>query len=474
MIDWLCSSLGLPWLEEDEAGRLRVNGAARDVLGTDLTRPDLGTLDGAVRSIAANHAEAASTRLGRARMGKPSELFLAEGVRALFLPVAPSRASVVLVPPASVERAALERRAQATDRSAQVSHELANALGAIAGWARLAKQGARIDEALELIEKSADTAWTAARTMLGDVSGQASAAPLDPPVIDLSAFVEEAARLLLPTALKKSVSIRTSVTPGLCIAGDRGSAWSIVWNLATNAVEALPTSGTVTFQLTATADLVHLCISDDGPGMTDDVRARVFEPYFTTKRAGSGLGLAVVKQIVVELGGRIELDTTPGRGTRFQIDLPRALASEKPRERTPSAGKRTSGVFLAEHFDGRFLVLDDDPSLREMVATALEMRGAEVVSVATLDEALQAPGPFNLVLVDLMLGDQRGDVALARLRASGLATRALLMTGTELPQQLAANGEPHAVLRKPFELPDLYECVAEVLGRTRDSKTATR
>lgn len=473
MIDWLCSSLGLPLVAENEVGGLRLNAAAQKLLGDTASAASHATLESALRPLAAEAAASLGSHVRRARLGDRSELHLAQGTRVLFLPVGAGRAAAIIVPHATSEHAALQRRAEATDRSARVSHELANALGAIAGWARLAREGTHVDEALDLIEKSADTAWSAARTVLGEVSGQL--APDDTAaVIDLSSFVEEAARLLMPKALKKNVSVRTSITPGLCVAGDRGSAWSIVWNLATNAVEALPSGGSVTFQLTATCDLVHLCISDDGPGMSDEVRARVFEPYFTTKSTGSGIGLSVVEQTVKELGGRIELDTAPGRGTRFQIDLPRARSSERPRSRGQTTGKRSSGVFVAEHLEGRFLVIDDDPALRGMVATALEMRGAEVVSVATLEEARAARGPWKLVLVDLMLGEQRGDSALADLRAAGQASAAVLMTGTEIPRRLVAGGEPDAVLRKPFELSDLYECVIDVLSRRRDAKTAAR
>ncbi len=468
MINWLCGSLGLPLLEEDESGALRLNAAARDALGTQASPRNL---EAAIRPIAGDQAAAAVACVRRARQGERGELSFSHGLHALFVPAGAGRVQVILAPSPSVEDAALQRRALATDRSARVSHELANALGAIAGWARLAKEGARVDEALDLIEKSAETAWSAARTVLGEVSGQTGTEP-DAPVIDLSAFVEEAARLLIPKALKKSIAVRTSITPGLCVAGDRGNVWSIVWNLAVNAVEALPQRGVVTFQLTATGQTVHLCISDNGPGMMPDVRARVFEPYFTTKRSGSGIGLATVKQAVSDLGGRIELDTQPGRGTRFQIDLPRAIAAEKPRKRTISSAKRSSGVFLSEHIDGRFLVLDDDPSLREMIGTALQMRGAEVVLAANLNEALRAQGPFKLALVDLLLGDQRGDAALAHLRAVGTVNAAMIVTGSELPRRLAPGGEPDAVLRKPFELRDLYERVAEVLSRERGSRNA--
>lgn len=465
----MCESLGLPLLEEAGSEGVRLNATAGEMLGAAR----YASLSAALRPLAGERS-AASLELAvrRARAGEPSELVLAEGTRALFVPHGAGRACVVLAPALTLaaDDAALQRRALATDRSARVSHELANALGAIAGWARLAKEGARVDEALDLIEKSAETAWSAARTVLGEVSGQAAQAS-DPSVIDLSAFVDEAARLLIPKALKKKVTVRTSITPGLCVAGDRSSAWAIVWNLATNAVEALPTGGMLTLQLTATGPLVHLCVTDNGPGMSEEVSARVFEPYFTTKRSGTGLGLAMVKQAVGELGGTVLLESAHGKGTRFQVDLPRAAHAETPRRRVSSA-KRSSGVFLAEHLDGRFLVLDDDAALRDMIATALQMRGAQVVVASTLNEALQDKGPFKVALVDLLLGDQRGDTAIARLRAAGSVKAAVLVTGTDVPRRLTPGGKPDAVLRKPFELQELFERVAEVLGRERAEQTA--
>jgi DNA-binding response OmpR family regulator len=118
-------------------------------------------------------------------------------------------------------------------------------------------------------------------------------------------------------------------------------------------------------------------------------------------------------------------------------------------------------------------VLDDDPSLREMIATALEMRGATVVVAANLAEALRAEGPFKLAIVDLMLGEQRGDAAIARLRNAGSVRLAMLASGMELPRRFTANGEPNAVLRKPFELQDLYERVAEVLSREPSDRKST-
>jgi DNA-binding response OmpR family regulator len=100
-----------------------------------------------------------------------------------------------------------------------------------------------------------------------------------------------------------------------------------------------------------------------------------------------------------------------------------------------------------------------------MIATALGMRGAEVVAVGTAEEALAQRGRFGIVVIDLLLGDVRGDALLAALRQAGLARLGLLMTGAEMPDALAPGGSPDAALRKPFELEELFEALADVLKR---------
>jgi signal transduction histidine kinase/CheY-like chemotaxis protein len=459
LIDWFCNNLGLPFISEEADGGLGLNAAAHDVLGTGV----FASIGAALHPLLGDALDPATldAALQAAREGRPTELTLAQGLRALVSPAAPGRACAVLAPQVALEGLALQRRALATDRSARISHELANALGAIAGWAAIAKEGQRITEALELIERSASDAWTAARTMLGEVSGQRATPELDQ-IIDLSHFTEQAARLLVPSSLKKQVSIDTQVKPGLLVKGDRSSAWAIVWNLASNAIEALPRGGRVSLQLTDADDTLRLCVRDDGPGMSAEARAHVFEPYFTTRDSGSGLGLALVKQAVLGLGGSITLDSEPGRGTCFYVELPRARASSNAPKRRVST--RESGVYVAEQIEGRILVLDDDASLREMIATALHMRGAQVQSAGTLDEALALTGPFDVAVIDYILGEQRGDAAIAALRNAGSVARALLVSGTELPRQLAQGGEPDGVLRKPFELNDLFERVSGLLA----------
>jgi signal transduction histidine kinase/CheY-like chemotaxis protein len=428
---------------EDAPGTVSAHGRARELFG----RTSFATLGAALSHVLGPEWQRAEVEqaIARARSGTPTELIAPSGLQVRVASDGAGGAEVALLP---------APRTAEPEVAARVSHELANALGAIAGWARLAKQGQRVAEALSLIEMSADSAWSAARRLLQGARTQPSSGD----GIDLSAFVEEAAKLLGPKALAKGVRVLPVIEPGLRVHGDRGSAWSIVWNLGANAIEALGQGGCVELRVSAVGEDVRLEVVDDGPGMSEEQERRAFEPYFTTKPSGTGLGLAVVKQAVVELGGRIKLESRAGRGTRFTVDLPRNVAGS----RLP-AGKRSSGVFYAEPLHERVLVVDDDLGLREMIATALGMRGADVVAVSDASSALAQRGPFGVVLADLHLADVRGDVLLSALRSSGAARVGLLMSGGELPEPCAAGGEPDAVLRKPFELEELFEALARVL-----------
>jgi nitrogen-specific signal transduction histidine kinase/CheY-like chemotaxis protein len=399
--------------------------------------------------------------LARARTGVADELVVPGGRRVLLLQDRPGRAMAVV----TQRSAPSTRAAKLSDREVAegVSHELANALGAIAGWARLAKQGRRVQEALELIEMSAESAWIAARRMLGDAPGRSD---FGHDSIDLSGFVDEAARLLGPKASAANVLVRTAIEPGLFVRGDRGNAWSIVWNLATNAVDALPPGGTVELRLRRLDNAALLVVEDDGPGMAEDQQRRIFEPYFTTKSTGTGLGLSMVEQAVKAVGGSIELHSQPGRGARFSVSLP--LAAQRP-----GGPKRSSGVFYAEPIEHRILVVDDDLGLRELISTALSMRGADVVSVASGQAALQQTGKFAVAIIDLVLPDARGDIVLSRLRDAGLTRVGVVMTGTTLPINLAAGGKPDVLLPKPFELEELFDAIARALTEgTGDRQSA--
>jgi CheY-like chemotaxis protein len=356
------------------------------------------------------------------------------------------------------------------EMSAAMSHELANALAAISGWVELARSGKRVDEALELIERVSTGAYGIARRMLGRTDGAPEARSRES---DVSAFVEEATRLLVPKALQSGVEVKTDIAPGLRVPGSRDDVWSVILNPMLNAVEAMPRGGRLSVELEGGPESVTFTVTDNGPGIDERNLVRIFQPYFTTKARGTGIGLATVKRAVDEMGGTIQLSSSRGRGTSIRIDLPR-LPPEAAREDSGRGGSdhRRSGVYYSEPIEARILLVDDNPALREMIYTALSMRGAQVVAVASPDRALAAEGHFDLALVDLQLGEQAGDAVLAELRRTNKITAALLVTGSDPLPEMAEGANPDSVLRKPFQLDELYERVLDLVGKKDDTERA--
>lgn len=216
--------------------------------------------------------------------------------------------------------ASLRRRAAAADLAAGVSHEVANALSAIVGWAELASEhpdAADPTETLELIRVSAGTALEVARDLLRQVR-EGPKAPGDSRT-DASAIAKDIARLLRPQAQRKNVRVEAPPGRPAWTAASRGELFTILWNLAHNAVEVLEPGGNVTLSAHCEEGQVRLLVEDDGPGMDAQQSARAFDPYFTTRPTGTGLGLPLVLRTVLALEGEVSVDTEPGQGARFEV-----------------------------------------------------------------------------------------------------------------------------------------------------------
>ncbi len=462
LLRWLADSLSLPFVEEAPDGAVRANAVAREMFPSAAWP----SLPAAVRQLAEcsdKKAELAKLEklAGRARAGERVHLRASEQRQVLLFPCGASLACALVVsqtPGPLSDRQ--PTRAEHDRLAAGTSHEMANALGAIVGWAALARQGTRVEEALELIETAAKTAWSIARSALRGTQGSRESAP---PLTDLSAFADEAVRLLAPKAAEAGVTVKRRIESGLKVAGTRDDVWSAIWNPMTNAVEAMAHGGTLRIAASAQDDWVRFVVQDDGPGMDEKIRDRVFDPYFTTKRTGTGLGLALVKQAVDHMGGKIDLQSNRGSGTRFQIDLPRATGDQSHAQVKSNASDEAGSVTPASPLTGRVLIVDDDRGLRDMMATALEMRGMEVVAVATPREALSAEGSFDLALIDMVLPEQAGDALLAELRSADKVQAGLMVTGREMPTNLRPDGAPDGVLRKPFQLDELFQRVGQIL-----------
>jgi CheY-like chemotaxis protein len=233
-------------------------------------------------------------------------------------------------------------------------------------------------------------------------------------------------------------------------------------NLVANAEHALAEwDGPRAIMITTSHEHGYLIVrvSDSGPGVPIEHQRRIFNPFFTTKPVGegTGLGLSISDGIVREHGGRIRLESRTGGGASFVIELPVVdpITGNTPAEPLPAITAQRSR---------RLLVVDDEPSLRQSVATYFRALGHEVDTVATGRDALDRAAvlDYDAVLLDLRLPDIAGDEVFAQLRQLPRAPgRVVFITGDVQSERarrvLETSGLP--TLAKPFQLDELAAVV---------------
>lgn len=461
-VAWLAQELSLTCLEDGPDGSVRVlaglaPAGARELAETAARVAGLSGEDPKVAAIV-DRARAG----GRATLDVPGPI----PGRLVAWNIGAERARVLFAP----EPDAVRKRAATADAAASVTHELANALTAITGWTRMAASGPlpeRARHALDMVQRSARDALGAARGLLATMreSARETIPPNARDRTNVSLVVAEVIETMRPELDEAGVDVEMELDPDVFGTTPASSLRLIVGNLVRNARDAVAPNGLVHVAVRGHGDRVQVTVADDGPGMSAETLAHAFDRYFTTKANGTGLGLALVQSSVREAGGRVEVESRRGAGTRFDVWLPAAGAthrSVRPREGvTARSGVHPKPVLV----DTPVLVVDDDEGMRALVRTALELLGAQVHTAADVDEALAVEGRFAIALVDLSLGEGRGDALLARLRAEGRVERAILLTGSA-DAELHPLGAPDVVLRKPFELEDLTRAVGSLLDVT--------
>jgi CheY-like chemotaxis protein len=215
-------------------------------------------------------------------------------------------------------------------------------------------------------------------------------------------------------------------------------------------------------------DFVRLSVSDNGSGMTREVQARVFEPFFTTKDIGkgSGLGLAQVHGFVQQSGGRIEIESEVGCGTRITLMLPRSSKEPGPDQHhlvdLHVARRRPASA-------GSVLLVEDDDEVAALVSEMLEDLGFQVVRAATAAAALGALANgrrIDLVFSDIMMPGGMNGVELAKeIRSRRVDLPILLTSGYSEAAKQAAESQGIKILRKPYQLAELSEALRGAIAR---------
>ena len=267
---------------------------------------------------------------------------------------------------------------------------------------------------------------------------------------------------LARAALPPTVRLETLIAPAVgTVLADHTQLNRVIMNLCSNARDALlPKGGQIVVSLERAGMNARLRVKDDGVGMDESIRARLFEPYLTTKPNGHGLGLAVVHGIVAGLGGSIHVESALGQGTCFEVLLPLA--------NVPAVTDAAKKIECGEH--ERLLLVDDQPLVRAGLSRLLSSLGYQVSEAADGQEALErlraAPGAFDLVISDQTMPRLSGLELARALRADGSRMPIILCSGFSeaLDEQNALKVGVSGVLAKPIDRTSMAAAVKRALG----------
>jgi two-component system cell cycle sensor histidine kinase/response regulator CckA len=357
-----------------------------------------------------------------------------------------------------------------------IAHDFNNLLAIINGYAEFCLQGtaeaAILQKSLREIHRAAQRAGGLVRQIL--TFSRKTEVKFSP--LDLNRLIRELVAMLAET-FPRNVSFTLDLDDQLPpLLADANQIQQIILNLCVNARDAMPGGGLINLSTqvqpatgvrhhTADPGSCYAClkVGDTGTGMTEAVRQRIFEPFFTTKQGsqGTGLGLAVVYGVVVSHHGHIEVESTPGAGSAFTVHLPLA-AGPNPAPTTFKAGDFPGG-------SESLLIVDDEESLRSLLATALIRKGYQAATAASGLEAISllsdTSRTFDLALLDLNMPGATGVEVLKVIRVCRPQLKVLVISGHITPEthaELVQLGQRDFV-QKPYRLDEVGRHIRRLL-----------
>jgi signal transduction histidine kinase/CheY-like chemotaxis protein len=362
-----------------------------------------------------------------------------------------------------------------------IAHDFNNLMGSVLAGVRVARSAPGVDKrsaaALDAIEHAGRRAAELTKQLLGVSRHE----PLVRRPVDVVASIANIQRMCAST-FDRRIRVTVDAPDRLpAVESDAGQIEQALLNLCINARDAMPQGGSL--RLGAHVEVVDeaaalmirdiqpglfvvLSVSDDGAGMTDEIKQRIFEPFFTTKSSGqgTGLGLAMVYGLAHSAGGTVVVDSAPGAGSSFHVYMPASSA-------TVPVVPLTEAVTMPSRPPGdrpAIILADDEVGLREMLRMVLEHEGYEVIEAGNGEEAIELfcarRADVAAVLLDVQMPVLGGLEAYRRIRAMSPETPVILGTGYVGDTELAAIRDAGAddMLLKPYEMRDLLDRFARL------------
>jgi CheY-like chemotaxis protein len=267
-------------------------------------------------------------------------------------------------------------------------------------------------------------------------------------------------------AVGKEIRMVTEIDSAISLTGNEAALREMLTNLTLNAIDAIIRQGTIKFKIAQNEHWIEIQVSDTGAGMTEEVRQRCFEPFYTTKgEQGTGLGLAMCYGIVQRHNGHIEVASELGQGTTFTIRLPREAAQGEARE------AKEEKVLSRKRRALRVLVVDDEEVSRALLVKYLSGAGHTVTAVASGPEAVRLiqNQAFDLVLTDRAMPGMSGDEVAKTVKRLAPGLPIIMLTG--LGEMMKFKSEHpvgvDAVVGKPITPTELEAAIRQVLVKRK-------
>jgi PAS domain S-box-containing protein len=361
-----------------------------------------------------------------------------------------------------------------------IAHDFNNLLTTIIGNADMAimdmDKDSYLYEIMQEIKEAGDRAAGLTRQLLAFSRKQI----LQPEVMDINHAINEISKILR-RVIGEDISFETHLSPDLSqVEADVGQIEQVLMNLVVNARDAMPSGGKLTIEtsniyLDEDYALLHisvtpgpyvmLAVSDTGVGMTKQMQAHIFEPFYTTKKngKGTGLGLSTVYGIVKQSGGNIWVYSEPGKGAVFKIYLPAIGKDVSEQDKIKNEDMKDIGGTET------VLIVEDDESLKKIAVKVLEKYGYTVLKAAEGGEALmifeENKALIRLVVTDVVMPDMSGTELAERLRNMTPDLKVLFMSGytDDTTIHHGIQEKKIAFLEKPFTPEGLVRKVREIL-----------
>lgn len=353
-----------------------------------------------------------------------------------------------------------------------VAHDFNNLLTGIMGYSTLLESRSDLGPDVKKASAVITSAAERGRKLTQNLLGFARKGKFENKALNFSAVVSEVTTLLKQTT-DPSIQINWDTENEPCfVFGDPDQLHLVVMNLVVNARDSLSDGGTIDLSTRIVESAEHrntnnqqqlvFSVSDNGPGIPEEIKDRIFEPFYTTKEQGqgTGLGLATVYGIVEHHGGSIHVDTEPGKGSVFTVRLPLVSPELDPVEES---------LRDLQGGSGNILVVDDDDDVRDAVVFILQSLGYKTSLARNGKEALDIYrdnySEIDIVLLDWRMPGMNGKECFRKLRSINPEVVAILTTGfgqEGMAQELLEDGI-QGFIRKPYRTQELADVIASAI-----------